>query len=127
MRNKLRKKTTLKTKIPPALSHEFLLDQQKKIECSIDWNSSWDEIDLMSIFHKNRVHDNTKNKPETLKAIERYKSTDKPKCNGNAIPRMQIERISNFIKNKTRNTRENIETHQAIDKTKGPWKAPATS
>ena len=30
MRNKLRKKVTLKTKIPPALSHDFLLDQQKK-------------------------------------------------------------------------------------------------
>ena len=29
MRNKLRKKVTLKTKIPPALSHHFLLDQQK--------------------------------------------------------------------------------------------------
>ena len=30
MRNKLRKKVTLKTKIPPALSHGILLDQQKK-------------------------------------------------------------------------------------------------
>ena len=32
MRNKLRKKVTLKTKIPPALSHGILLDQQKKID-----------------------------------------------------------------------------------------------
>ena len=30
MRNSYRKKVTLKTKIPPALSHDFLLDQQKK-------------------------------------------------------------------------------------------------
>ena len=30
IRNKLSKKVTLKTKIPPDLSHHFLLDQQKK-------------------------------------------------------------------------------------------------
>ena len=30
MRNSYKKKVTLKTKIPPALSHHFLLDQQKK-------------------------------------------------------------------------------------------------
>ena len=30
MRNSYKRKRTLKTKIPPALSHEFLLDQQKK-------------------------------------------------------------------------------------------------
>ena len=30
MRNSNRKKVTLKTKFPPALSHHFLLDQQKK-------------------------------------------------------------------------------------------------
>jgi hypothetical protein len=29
----------------------------------------------MFSFHKNRVHDNIKNKPETLKAIEHYIST----------------------------------------------------
>ena len=30
MRNSITKKVTLKTKFPPALSHHFLLDQQKK-------------------------------------------------------------------------------------------------
>ena len=30
MRNSNRKKVTLKTKFPPAMSHHFLLDQQKK-------------------------------------------------------------------------------------------------
>ena len=30
MRNSYKRKRTLKTKIPPALSHDFLLDQQKK-------------------------------------------------------------------------------------------------
>ena len=33
MRNSYKKKVTLKTKFPPALSHHFLLDQQKIQTC----------------------------------------------------------------------------------------------
>jgi hypothetical protein len=36
-------------------------------------------------------------------------------------------RFRKILKTKTRNTTENIENHQATDKTKGRWKGPTTA
>ena len=125
MRNSYKKKVTLKTKFPPALSHHFLLDQQKNKYICKKRNCERSKRQI-SKSHNRNVRDHpicldfqvkptkTKQCIQEHKRKERYKAIDKPRGRWKEQQPHRGDGMSNTIDGRRKYRRPCIYVYQSI-------------